>query len=216
MALVSSVLMALALYMVFIFVPTEATMGVVQRIFYFHVPVAWVALFAYFVVFAGSIMYLVKRQPFWDRLAHASGEIGFVFNTMFLITGSIWAKPIWGVWWTWTPRLTSALILWFIYIGYLLVRAYAAEEAKGARFAAVVGIIGFLDVPIVILAVTLWGSVHPGPIIFEGGLAPSMLLTLQVGIAAFTALYALLMVNNLELRRSEREIKRLKYDLEVS
>ncbi len=204
------VLFIIALYLVFIYVPTEETMGIVQRIFYFHVPVAWVAFLAFFIVFVGSILYLWKRQSKWDVIAVSSAEVGIVFATLVLITGSIWAKPIWGVWWTWEPRLTTALVLWLIYIAYLIVRSFAAEESRGARFAAIVGIVGFIDVPIVALAITLWRTQHPGPVIFQGGLAPSMLLTLLVCIAAFTVLYSFLVIQRVSMKNCEIELHRLK------
>ena len=199
-----------ALYLVFLYVPTEATMGVVQRIFYFHVPVAWVAFLAFFIVFLCSILYLWKRQSRWDVIASSAAEVGVVFTTLVLITGAIWAKPIWGVWWVWEPRLTTALVLWFIYVAYLLVRSYAAEESRGARFAAVVGIVGFIDVPIVAMAITLWRTQHPGPVIFEGGLAPAMLLTLLVSIFAFTTLFVVLLMQRVSLKNSEEAVKRMK------
>jgi len=198
-----------ALYLVFLYVPTEQSMGVVQRIFYFHVPAAWAALLAYVVVFIASIIYLVGRQSKWDIIAHSSAQVGLVFTTLFLITGSIWAKPIWGVWWTWDARLTTALILWFIYVAYLMVRSYATEEQRGARFAAVVGIVGFLDIPIIALANTLWRVQHPGPVIFEGGLAPPMFLTLMVCVATFSALYVLLLRLQVSVKRDENEIKQI-------
>ena len=203
----------IALYMVFLYAPTERTMGVVQRIFYFHVPVAWVALLAYTIVFIGSVLYLWKRNTVWDVLAHSSAEAGFVFTTMFLISGSIWAKPIWGVWWTWEPRLTTALMLWFIYIVYLIVRSYATEESRGARFAAVVGIVGFVDIPIIILAITLWRTQHPSPVIFEGGLTPPMLMTLFVCFAAFTILYILVLWQGFSLRLLENKLRYMKEGL---
>ena len=206
----SFVLFMGALYLVFIYVPTEATMGIVQRIFYFHVPVAWVAFSAFFIVFLGSVLYLWKRESKWDVIARSSAEVGLVFTTLALITGSIWAKPIWGIWWVWEPRLTTALVLWFIYVAYLLVRSYASEESKGARFAAVVGIIGFIDVPIAALAITLWRTQHPGPVIFEGGLAPPMLLTLIICIFAFTTLYGLLLIQRVLMRYDEAELNSLK------
>ncbi len=209
----SLVLMIASLYLVFIYVPTEASMGVVQRIFYFHIPLDWNAFLAFFVVFLGSIMYLVKRDTKWDRLASTSAHIGVIFTTLVLISGSLWAKPIWGVWWTWDPRLTSALILWIIYIAYILIRSYVSNYELGARFGAVVGIVGFVDVPIVALATTLWPTEHPGPIIFEGGIAPSMLLTLLVCIAAFTVLFFLLLFQRLAIRNVEWEIKMLKEKL---
>jgi heme exporter protein C len=205
-------LFAAALYLVFLYVPTEAMMGVVQRIFYFHVPVAWVSFLAFFIVFIASILYLVKRSDTWDLLAAASAEIGVVFTTLVLITGSIWAKPIWGAWWVWDPRLTTALVMWFIYLAYLLVRSFAAEPARGARFAAVIGIVGFVDVPIVALSITLWRTQHPSPVIFNGGLADSMVLTLMVSLAAFTVLYALLLKVRLSQKNMENEVKRLKIE----
>lgn len=206
----SLVLFVTALYMVFIYVPTEETMGIVQRIFYFHVPVAWVAFLAFFIVFLSSIFYLWRRDDRWDIIASSSAEVGIVFTTLVLITGSIWAKPIWGVWWTWEPRLTTALVLWLIYIAYLLVRAYATEKQQGARFAAVVGIVGFIDVPIVALAITLWRTQHPGPVIFQGGLTPSMLATLMVSLTAFTTLYCLLLIQRVAIKQDEVELEKLK------
>src|SRR4030042_6751521 len=149
-------LMMAALYLVFIYVPTEGTMGVVQRIFYFHVPVAWVSFLAFFVVFIGSILFLWKRDEKWDMLARSSAEIGILFTSLVLITGPIWAKPAWGVWWTWDARLTTTLIMWVIYVSYLMVRSFAVEESRGDRFAAVVGIFGFVDIPITAVAITLW------------------------------------------------------------
>ena len=206
----SFVLIVAALYLVFIYVPTEAAMGIVQRIFYFHVPVAWVAFLAFFVVFIASILYLWKRDNKWDILAYSSAEVGIVFTSLVLITGSIWAKPIWGVWWTWDARLAIMLVLWLIYLAYLMVRSFATEESRGARFAAVVGIVGFIDVPVVALAIVLWRTQHPGPVIFEGGLAPSMLFTLLVCLVAFTVLYILLLVQRVLLREAEVEIGKLK------
>jgi heme exporter protein C len=206
----SFALMIAALYLVFIYVPTEKNMGVVQRIFYFHVPLAWVAFLAFFVVFVCSILYLWKQTMKWDTLACASAEVGIVFTSLVLITGPIWAKPIWGIWWTWDARLTATLVLWLTYVAYLLVRNYAVEQARGARFAAVVGIVGFIDVPIVALAVNLWRTQHPTTLVFEGGLSPPMLLTLQVSIAAFTVLYVLLVVRSISLKNLETEIKKLR------
>ncbi|MFC1976986.1 cytochrome c biogenesis protein [Chloroflexota bacterium] len=169
----SLALMVIALNLVFVFVPTEKEMGIVQRIFYLMVPTAWLALLSFLVVFIGSILYLVKRESKWDILAHSSAEVGIVFTTSTLIVGSLWAKPIWGVWWTWEePRLTSTLVLWFIYFAYFMVRSFATEESRGARFAAVVGIIGFVDIPIITLTTTLWRGIHPPPINFPGRASP--------------------------------------------
>lgn len=210
--IVTAILILFALYLVFAWVPTEATMGIVQRIFYFHVPSAWVAFLAFFIVFLSSILYLAKRKNKWDSLAYCSAEIGVVFTSLALISGAIWAKPTWLAWWPWEdPRLTTTLVLWLIYIGYLLVRNYSPPN-QASRFAAVIGIVGFIDVPIVYLSVIWWRSAHPlvlgpGP---ESGLDPSMLLTLLVSVAAFTSLYVVLMRLVLSLRRAELEVEELK------
>ena len=206
----SFVLFIGALYMIFMYVPTEREMGVVQRIFYFHVPLAWVAFLAFFIVFLGGVVYLWKRDKKWDILAHSSGVIGVVFTSLVLITGSIWARSAWGVWWTWDARLTSALVLWFIYVAYLLVRSLTADKERGARFAAVVGIVGFVDVPIVALAIQVWRTQHPTPLIFEGGLEPSMLATLMVSLVAFTTFYVVLLLQRVSMRRDEEELEQLK------
>jgi heme exporter protein C len=203
-------LMIAALYLVFMYVPTEKTMGDVQRIFYFHVPLAWVAFLAFAVVFVCSMLYMWKRAVKWDIIARSSAEVGIVFTTLVLITGPIWAKAVWGVWWTWDARLTATLVLWLIYIAYMLVRRYASEEARGARFAAVLGIVGFIDVPIVFLAVQLWRTQHPRQLVFEGGLEPSMLLTLVISIAAFTVLYIVLAARSVSLKNLEDVVRRLK------
>ncbi len=204
------ILFAGALYLVFIYVPTEKEMGIVQRIFYLMVPMGWLALLSFLIIFIGSILYLRKRESKWDILASSSAEIGIVFTTLALIVGAIWAKPIWGVWWTWEPRLTATLVLWLIYFAYFAVRSFATEESRGARFAAVVGIVGFIDIPIVVLATSLWRGIHPGPVIFQGGLAPPMLLTLLISLAAFTALYFLLLIQRVSMKNDEMEIRRLK------
>jgi heme exporter protein C len=203
------VLMVAALYMVFVYVPTEKNSGIVQRIFYFHVPVAWVSFLAFFVTFIASILYLLKRITKWDALAGASAEIGVIFTTLVLITGPIWAKPAWGIWWTWDARLTTSLVLWLIYIGYLLVRSLATDPARGARYGAVIGIVGFIDVPIVFLTVNLWRTQHPTAIIFEGGLTTPMFITLLVSLAAFTVLYVILVIQSTGLKVLEADIRRL-------
>lgn len=205
-------LMITSLYLVFIYVPTEKEMGIIQRIFYFHVPLAWVAFLAFFIVFITGILYLWKRDSKWDILSYASAEIGVVFTSLVLVTGPIWARPEWGSWWTWDARLTSSLILWFTYIAYLLIRSFAGEEEKGARFAAVIGIVGFINVPIVYLSVDLWRTQHPPELVsyLEG----SMLLTLLVSITTFTILYCLLIMRNVSMKNAVAEVKRLRGLLE--
>ncbi|MDD2252309.1 MAG: cytochrome c biogenesis protein [Dehalococcoidales bacterium] len=206
----SSVLILLSFYMVLVFVPTEIDMGIVQRIFYYHVPLAWIAFLAFFVVFTGSIIYLAKRSTKWDNVASASAEIGLVFISLMLITGSIWAKPAWGVWWIWEPRLTTSLVLWFIYVAYFIVRGYVSGEERKARFGAVVGIIGFLNVPLVFLSVTLWRTQHPPLTIFSGGLEPPMLATLLVCLVAFNFLYFYLLSERSMMKNDERMLSQIK------
>ena len=202
---VSTVLMLVARYMVFIFAP-ETESGVVQRIFYFHIPLAWIAFLAFFVVFVASIMYLWKRDIKWDAFASSSAEVGLVFTTLFLLTGSIWAKPEWGVWWTWDSRLTSSLILWLIYIAYFIIRSYISEEGQRARFSSVIGIIGFIDVPIVVITIFLWRTAHPR----IEAMDPRVTATLMVSIATFTALYFLLFALRLAMKQDEDKLNRLK------
>ena len=207
-------LMALSLYLIFFYAPVEAVMGVVQKIFYFHVPSAWVAFLAFFVVFLGSLLYLWKKDRKWDVLAHSSAEVGVIFTTLVLLTGPLWAKSAWGVWWTWDPRLTTTLILWLIYVAYLMVRSYAVSEVQGTRFAAVVGIVGFVNVPIVALAIVLWRTQHPGPLVWqEGGLDPAMRLTLMVSLLTFTVLYLNLLLRRMGLRRLKDSLEELRETL---
>ena len=212
LVILSAVLLITALYLIFMWVPTEANQGIVQRVFYFHVPSAWVAFLAFFLVFLGGLVYLKKRDPRWDIMAYSAAEIGVVFTTITLISGVIWAKPIWFVWWTWDARLTSTLVLWLMYVAYLLVRAYA-PVSQAPAFGAVLGIMGFVDVPIVFLSIRWWRVQHPTPVIGGGpdsGLPGSMLLTLMVSLAAFTALFFLLLRLRYSLRQMEGEIEELK------
>src|SRR6266436_127238 len=145
LGLVTLALMGAALFMVFDWVPTEAEQGIVQRIFYFHVPCAWVAFAAFGIVAIAGIFYLWLHDQIWDDLGYAAAEIGMVFCTLVLVTGSIWAKPIWGTWWTWDSRLTTTLILWLLYSGYLTLRVMAGELLEVGRLAAVVGIVAAAD-----------------------------------------------------------------------
>jgi len=155
------VMMIVALYFAFIYAPTEKVMGTVQRIFYFHVASAWVGLLSFFFVFLGGALYLWKREEKYDHLAHAAAEMGVLFCLIVLVTGPIWAKPVWNVWWTWDPRLTSTFILWLIYVAYLLFRSSLRHHPAIRTYAAVYGIIGFVDVPIVWMSIRWWRTIHP-------------------------------------------------------
>jgi heme exporter protein C len=209
---VTGVVVAAALYAAFLYAPTERTMGDVQRIFYFHVAAGMLGLITFLAVFAGCILYLATRDARWDRLAEASAEIGLLFTTIVLITGPIWAKPVWGIWWTWDARLTSTLVLWFIYWAYLLIRAYVAHPARRAALSSVVGILGALDVPIVYFSIRWWRTQHPAPVIggAEGsGLAPPMRHAFLAAIAAYVCLYVVLAVLRTRFAKSEEEVDAL-------
>jgi heme exporter protein C len=201
--------MTAAIFMVFVYVPTEAQQGIVQRIFYFHVPCAWVAFACFALVAISGMFYLWFGQQVWDDLGYAAAEVGMVFCTLVLITGSIWAKPIWGTWWTWDSRLTTTLILWLLYAGYLMLRVMADELPQVGRLAAVVGIVAASDVPVIIVSVRLWRTIHPAVIVTrQGGHGledPRMIATLLVSMAAFSVLCTwLLMLRFATLRTGAR------------
>lgn len=192
--LLAAVSLAVLLAMAFWYAPEDANQGAAQRIFYIHVPSAWIGFLAFAVVFVASIAFLATGQRRFDDLAAASAEVGVVFTTAVLITGPLWGRPVWGVYWTWDPRLTSFLMLWLIYLSYLVLRGYVPEPIRRARFSAVLGIVGFLDVPIVYLSARWWRSEHPTQFVVEGGeLPPEMLVTMLVGVVAFTFIYLYLL-----------------------
>jgi len=178
-----------ALYMVFLYVPNERIQGAVQRIFYFHVPSAWMAFLGFFVVAVSSTIFLWRGSRWADLLARAAAEVGMVFCSFVLLTGPIWARPIWGVWWTWDPRLTMTLLLWLIYAAYVLLRNVAGDNETVARYAAVLGIIGVIDIPIIYMAIHLWRGIHPR----VEQMAPEMAITLLVCGVAFTCLFSWLL-----------------------
>ena len=189
--------------MAFFYAPTEAVQGQVQRVFYIHVPTAWVSYLAFIIVALASVLVLRGRDAErWDRIAGAAGEVGLVFTTVFLVTGMIWAKRAWGIAWAWDVRLTSALVLWLIYGGYVLFRSLNPPGERRARLSAVIGIIGAIDIPIVHFAVLWWNSAHPPPTVLRPGgpdLPGSMLLTLMVSLVAFTILFAAMLVARISL-----------------
>jgi heme exporter protein C len=188
-------------------VPADAAQGNVQRLMYVHVPAAWLAFLAFFVVFLMSVLYLIQRDTRWDRVAAASAEIGVVFTVLTLLLGMMWGKPTWGVWWTWDPRLTTTAILLAIYVGYLALRSFADDEEKRARWASIVGIIGFANVPIVYMSVTWWRTLHQPPS-SPRSISPDILWTLLLNVAAFSLVYAYLMVRRVRLARLEGELER--------
>jgi len=203
-------MIGVALYFAFIVAPMEKVMGPVQKIFYFHVASAWIGFFAFFVTFIASIGFLAKHNFFLDDVAESSAEIGLVFTTIVMITGPIWAKPAWGTWWTWDPRLTTTSILWFIYVGYLMLRKFIDDVDKRAKFSAAVGIIGFIDVPIVFFSIRWWRTMHPNVVQKGGGgLHPLMLQALLISVAAFTLLYISLMIKRTMVAGMSRKLDSL-------
>lgn len=195
-------LVAAALYGAFLYAPTERVMGEVQRIFYFHVGVAWNAFLAFFVVFVAGIAYLIKKDVFWDQLAAASVEVGVIFTTIVLTTGPIWARPVWNTWFPWgDPRVMTTLVLWLIFVAYLILRSSLPDGEKKYRFCAVFGIIGFLDVPIVWMSVRWWRTIHPvliTPTGFE--MEAAMFYALMVAVAACSILLTVLILLRTSMR----------------
>ncbi|MBI5652509.1 MAG: cytochrome c biogenesis protein CcsA [Chloroflexi bacterium] len=197
---------AVALYMALWYAPTEKTMGHAQRIFYFHVPSAWIAFFAFFIVFIASVLFLWRRERKWDALALSAAEIGVIFTTLVLLTGPMWAKVAWGAFWVWDARLTTTLILWMIYVGYLMLRGTADSERR-SRFSAVLAIVGFLDVPIIYFSVQLWRTQHPELLVTQsGGLMPAMTQTLMTALLSFTLLFVFLLIQRVRLEQARDQV----------
>ncbi len=210
----TAILMLVDGYMIFMVAPTDAVLGHVQRIFYVHVPVSILSFLGFLVCALAGIGYLIRRTERWDRVAHASAEVGVVFVTLALVTGMIWARPVWNAWWQWEPRLTTTLILWFIYVAYLMIRQYAPTPQQGRTWSAIVGIIGFVDVPIVYYSVQWWQSIHPrqviGPEAAEGSLEPIMAQILVFSLVATLALFVYLLLERISLRSIEDGMSQLR------
>src|SRR5213592_4425167 len=205
---VTLVALAAGLVMAFGVAPRETTQGNVQRIMYLHVPSVWVAYLAFAVVLVASITYLVRRLEAADRLAHASAEVGVLFTGLTIATGSIWGKPTWGTWWTWDARLTSVSILFVMYLGYLLLRGMIDDRERGARYAAVLGIVAALDIPLVHFSVYWWRTLHQPPSLMKpGGFtgSTSILWPLLINLLAFVLLYTYLVARRVSLLRAEAE-----------
>lgn len=203
--------MGASLYTAFFYAPTEIVMGHVQRIFYFHMGSVWVATVAFTMVFISSIAYLKTQKRNWDILAYTSAELGVLFITLTIISGSIWAKPIWGVWWTWDPQLTATFILWVLYIVYLLLRSSAGSEVRKAKFAAVFAIIAFIDLPFVYISARVMRGVSP--IVFGGGgggIDPKMLVALFASLTAFSLLFVVMLKYRYDLEKMSDEVAKLK------
>jgi heme exporter protein C len=211
-------LMLGGLAMVFLYAPRERTMGDVQRIFYFHLGCAWVGFFAFFITMSSGILYLWKGEERWDVVGNASAEVGTVFMTMAIVSGSLWARPVWNTWWTWDPRLTISAIQWLLYLAYFMLRNGIEDPARRARFAAVYGIIAFLTVPLSFLSIRIWRTIHPvvvgsdSSISAEGGfnMTDKMRHTLFFSLATFTVLYLALLRARLRLAWTQERVARLR------
>jgi heme exporter protein C len=206
----SCVAMLLALYGALLFAQTEQVMGHVQRIFYVHLPLAWVGFVAFGHACWAGVQYLRTGRRGWDAAGASAAEIGVLFSTLVIITGSLWARPVWGTWWTWDPQLVTYLILWLIYVGYLMLRGAAGDDLRRARFAAVFAILGFVDIPLVWLSARYLRALSP--VIFTThsiGLAPSMAWTLLAGLVAWSLLYAVLFRQRLRLEMLESQVAQL-------
>lgn len=208
LALAAALGLGLAQGAVWFYAPIEATMGLVQKIFYAHLPLAWWSFVSFFVVFVASVGFLVRRTPFWDDLAGSAAELGVLLSALALVTGSLWGRAAWNVWWTWDPRLTTTLIMWFVYAGYLVLRASPMGAERRALVSASLGVVAFLDVPLVFYSARLWRSVHPA--VFGsrgGGLEPEMWATVLFCLAAFGLLWLALLVLRFGQARAARRLE---------
>ncbi len=206
-------LMLIGSYVGLFVVRADGNQGEVQRLMYVHVPAAWTAFLAFFFVFIGSVLYLVQRDPRADRFAAASAEVGIVFIALTLATGMLWGKPTWGVWWTWDPRLTSTAILLAVFVGYLAIRGFTDDPDSRARWSAVVGILGFLQVPIVYLSVVWWRTLHQPPS-SPRSVSSEILWTWMLNFVAFLLMFAYLVAQRARIARAEAELEELEaYDV---
>ena len=210
-----SLLLGFAIYGALVWAPSEKTMGFLQRIFYFHVSCGQVALLAYSIVFFANVAYLLKRKPKWDWLASTGVEIGLVFTTISLVTGAIWAKPAWGVWWVWDARTTSTFALWLLYIVYPLLRGLVDNPERRAVISAVFGAFAFLDVPLVYFSIWWWRTQHPPPIIFKAGkLNGDMYKAFLLSFIALAAMMVMMMRQRYKLQSLRHTVEELQVESE--
>src|SRR5438093_4312069 len=198
-----------AAYQALVIAPTEQTMGNVQRIFYYHVPSAWTAFLLFLVNFAASVVYLIRRSSKSDAIAIVTAEVGVVFCTVVLVTGPLWARPVWGIWWTWDVRLTSTLVLWLIYISYLMLRRFSTS-GQTPVLAAALAIFGALDIPLVYFSIWIFRTQHPQPVIGGGGsIDPRMWHVLLINWAAFLCFALLICWSRYRLEVLKREVEEM-------
>jgi heme exporter protein C len=213
------VLLGAAAYAAFFIAPTDAKQGLIYRILYLHVASAWTGLTSFFICFVANVLYVLRRQPRWDWLGVSAGETGLVFTTVVLVTGPIWAHPVWGIWWTWDARLTSTFILWLLYVAYLLLRTLVEEPDRRALFSALFGIFAFVDVPLVFGSIRWWRTQHPQPIIMGepgSGLDPMMLRVLLFSWLAMLGLMTLLLWQRYRLEAMRGDLEMIQRELEAA
>lgn len=212
------VLLAVTAYLAFYYAPVERTMGIIQKIFYLHVSSALSSFVAFAVCFYANLRYVFTRQAKSDWLGVSAAEVGLAFIFVVLITGPIWAHPVWGIWWTWSPRLTLTFVLGLLYVSYLLLRSMIEEPDKRALFSAIFGIFAFLDVPLVYFSIRWWRDQHPTPVIMGGpgsGLEPRMRVSYLLMWGALTGLLILLMHARYKLEALRASVEELRREAEV-
>jgi heme exporter protein C len=208
-----------AAYAAFYIAPEERTMGLIQRIFYLHVASAWAGFTAFFICFIANLLYIWKRAAKFDWLGVSSAEVGLTFTTIVLITGPIWAHPVWGIWWTWDARLTSTFILWLLYASYLVLRTLIEEPDRRALLSALFGVFAFLDVPLVFGAIRWWRTQHPSPVILGGansGLDPTMKKVLLFSALGMHVLMAFFILQRYALEKLRSEVLELQHEVEAA
>ena len=215
---VAILLVIASAYASFYIAPEERTMGLIQRIFYFHVACAWAGFTAFFLCFIGNLLYVWKRRQKYDWLGVAGAEVGLAFTTVVLITGPIWAHPVWGIWWTWDALLTSTFVLWLLYVSYLLLRTLVEEPDRRALLSSLFGIFAFIDVPLVFGAIRWWRTQHPQPVIMGGqgsGLDPTMKAVFFFSAFAMHVLMAFLTAERYSLEKLQTETDFLAREVEA-
>jgi len=212
-AILTALLLSYALYEALVAAPTERTMGDVQRIFYYHVPSAWTAFLLFLINFVASVVYLIRRNPIADVIAVVTAEVGVVFCTVVLVTGPLWARPVWGIWWTWDARLTSSFLLWVLFVSYLILRTLVDEPERRAMVSAVFGIFAALDIPLVYFSIWWFRTQHPQPVIGNGGSLDSrMWQVLMLCWVAMLGVMALLIRIRYRLEAMRMEVDALRLE----
>ena len=216
--LVFALLGAMA-YAAFFIAPTDAKQGLIYRILFLHVSSAWTGLTAFLIGFVANLLYIWRRKPQWDWLGVSAVEVGLAFTTVVLVTGPIWAKPVWGIYWTWDARLTSTFVMWLLYVSYLLLRTLVDEPDRRALLSALYGIFAFLDVPLVFGSIRWWRTQHPQPIVMGGadsGMDPTMFRVLMFSWLAMLALMTLLLRQRYRLEATRNDLESMQQELEAA